>query len=46
MNLLVQEKAKQRNITPNFLRFRSIISITQEKAQQAQSAKRQARTIK
>jgi hypothetical protein len=43
---LVQEKVKQRNVTPNFLRFRSISSNTKEKAQQVLSVKRQEKTIK
>ena len=37
---LVQEKVKQRNITPNFLRFRSTLYSTQEKVPPILSAKR------
>jgi hypothetical protein len=43
---LVQEKVKQRNITPNFLRFRSTSHPIQERAQLALSARRLARTTK
>lgn len=37
---------KQRNVTPNFLRFRSTTSLIQEKAQPIQSARRTASRTK
>ncbi len=41
---LVQEKVKQRNITPNFLRFRSNQQDIQEKVLLIRSAKRGRKT--
>lgn len=44
MNVM-QEKAKQRNITPNFLRFRRTPAPTQAKAPPTPSAKSRVMTI-
>ena len=44
MNVM-QEMAKQRNITPNFLRFRRTPASTQEKAPPTPSAKSKVMTI-
>lgn len=43
---LVQDKVKQRNITPNFLRFRSTLALIKEKIRPALLEKRQLRTIR
>lgn len=38
---LVQDKVKQRNITPNFLRFRSISHLIKERALPIRSGKKE-----
>jgi len=43
---LVQDKVKQRNVTPNFLRFRSNSTNIQEKVPRVQSVKRTLKTTK
>lgn len=43
---LAQDKVKQRNITPNFLRFRSNYTNTQEKVPLVQSVKKTLKTTR
>ena len=43
--MIVQDKVKQRNITPNFLRFRSICFFIKEKVRPIPLGKKQWETI-